>query len=355
MQPLTDKFVSSTILTFPRLASAMGPPASFSRARPGKPPTKKVRGFLSFPGEVRNQIYSYYFECGYRCEIAAKGSQFTQQKPKTVRLWAGAFHASSRSLNYTAKTTDEAPRTIRISRPLGKYSIVQGLQTNWFGSLFAINLVCKQIHAETLPFVYQKTTFVFDAPKRMLGFLNVVSNLKLEYITKLELHYTTYGNPQLSEHQLWQDLHGQSWIHACKTAARKLIGLHSLRIWIRVTNSLLRFNLREIWILPVLQFRRLTQVPTSADGPSTSDALEAQPLKLACVEVDFRTIHSGRDFRGNQPLAKASEDLHILFGEAIRLAILGAKEGEAMAGFNAAWEGEYAIWQYHLGYGRTGW
>jgi hypothetical protein len=344
------------MLTLPQSTSAMGPPASFfSRARPGKSTTKKVRGLLSLPGEVRNQIYSYYFEHGFRCEIAAKYTQFAQHRPKTVKLWAGAFQASSKTLKYTTKTTDEAPRTIRISRSLGKYSIVQGLQTNWFGSLFAINLVCKQIHAETLPFLYQKTTFVFDAPKRMLRFLNVISDQKLEYITKLELYYTTYGNPQLSEHQLWQDLHGRSWIHACKMAARKLVGLHSLKIWVRVTDSWLRFNLRETWILPVLQFRRLSQVRASTDVSSTSHALEMQASKLACVEVDFRTVHSGQDFRRNQPLAKASEDLHILFGEAIEFAILGAKEEDAMADFNAAWEGEYAIWQYHLGYGRTGW
>jgi hypothetical protein len=327
----------------------------FSHARPGKFTSKKVRGFLALPGEVRNQVYGYYFDCEIRCEIAAKGAQFKGHKTRTVKLWAGAFQTNSYKLKYASKATEEDLITIRISRPLGKYNIVQGLQTNWFASLFALNLICKQIHAETLPFLYQTTIFVFNASNRILNFLNVVSRPKLEHITKLQLHYTTYGIPALYNDRKWQDKHNESWICACSAASRKLAGLRSLKIWIRVVHLPLRMNLRQPWILPILQFRRLTQMSQKLDVLPSSSTPTQQQAKLQTVNVDFRSSISQAWFAGNHQLAKASQDLHHLFGHAIELAILGAKEEVAMAAFNAAWEGEYAMWQNHLGYGKTGW
>ncbi|KAH6009307.1 hypothetical protein HBI84_048840 [Parastagonospora nodorum] len=317
----------------------MGPSTSlFSRTRPSRSTPKKIRGFLSLPGEVRNQIYACYFESQFRCEIASKGANFHPPKPKTVKLWAGSYSTKSPTLQHTSSTKEDTPLTIRVSRPLCKYTIVRGIQTNWLASLFAVNLVCKQLHAETLPFLYQNTVFVFDAPKRILSFLGVVSNSKLAYITKLQLYYTTYGSPRMAADGVWQSKHRQSWLRACTAASKKLVSLQSLRIWICVLDSPLRCNLREAWVLPLLQFRRLTR--------------DTQTLKA--VDIDFRTGLSGFSF-ANQPLRHASEDLHRLFGQAIRLAILGAKEEVAMKGFNEAWEGEHEMWQYHLGYGKTGW
>lgn len=334
----------------------MGPSACFfSRSNPGKSTSKKLRGFLSLPGEVRNQIYSYYFESEFRCEIAAKGSSFDQNKAKTVKLWAGAFQTNSQHLKYDTKPKENAPTTIRISRSLGKYKVVQGLQTNWFASLFAINLVCKKLHAETLPFIYQKTTFVFDAPNRITNFLGAVPKSKLKYITKLDLHYTTYGNPKFANDCIWQDKHRKSWIRACGAVSKKLVGLRSLKIWIRVVGIFLRFNLREAWILPLLQFRRLTRAPTYEIVSSSQVVPTQQPRNLQHIDIDFQS-HLSRDaFDGIQQLARANEDLHRLLGEAIKLAILGAKEEEAMVGFNTAWEGKHAMWQHHLNFAGTGW
>lgn len=317
----------------------MGPTTClFSRTRPSKSSPKEIRGFLSLPGEVRNQIYAYYFESQFRCEIASESANFNPPALKTVKLWAGSYSTKSPSVQYPSPTKSNTPLTIRVSRPLGKYTIVHGIQTNWLASLFAVNLVCKQLHAETLPFIYQKTEFVFDAPKRILSFLSVVSNSKLVYITKLQLHYTTYGAPRMAADCVWQDKHKQSWLRACTAASKKLVNLQSLGIWIRVLDSPLRLNLREAWVLPLLQFRRLTR--------------DTETLKT--VDIDFRTGLSGFKF-ANPRVRHASEDLHRLFGQAIRLAVLGAKEGVAMKGFNDAWEGEHEMWQYHLGYGKAGW
>ncbi len=49
------------------------------------------------------------------------------------------------------------------------------------------------------------------------------------------------------------------------------------------------------------------------------------------------------------------DPLHRLFGEAISLAILGASEEDAMAGFKEAWDGRHKEWQHHLNYSDTDW
>jgi hypothetical protein len=326
------------------------PTSLFSRARPGKPTIKKVRGFLSLPGELRNQIYRYCFEGDreFRCEIAAKGSKLVEErKKKTVKLWAGAFATDHQVLKYHAVVRQDDPVqvTIRMSRQLGRYTAVQGLQTNWSTSLFAINLVCKQLHAETLPYIYTKTTFVFDASTRIIIFLNVVPKTNLGYITKLHLHYTTYGCPRILDDRSWQEKHNKSWIAACSSASKKLTGLRNLKIWLFVTENAVRFNLHEPWVAPLLQFRRL----------SIATKTTARTGRLDTVNIDFRTRWSGCVFDGRQEVARASEHLHELFGCAIGAAILGAKEEDAMSGFNKAWDGEYHMWQFHLGYARTGW
>jgi hypothetical protein len=329
----------------------MGPTTClFSRAQPSQSTPKRVRGFMLLPGELRNLIYQYYFSSSFRCEVASNSRQFEACKPRTVKLWAGAFQPHSQSLQYTSPTNSESPITIRISRPLGKYNIVHGLQTNWFASLFALNLVCKQIYTETLAFIYHKTVFVFDAPSRITNFLRTVSSPKLGHITKLQLHYSTYGCPKWTRDRVWQDKHNESWIRACTLAAKKLGNLTSLKLWIRVNHDPLRFSLRQTWVVPLLQFRRLA-LTCNKDSPTTS----VQRKMLQSVAIDVQTRLSGCHFVGNQQLARASEDLHRLFGKAIGKAILGAKEEVAMAEFNDAWEGEHAMWQYHLGFAKTGW
>lgn len=327
----------------------------FSRSRPGKSTPKKMRGFLSLPGELRNQVYHYYFESDFRCEVAAKGSQLEGYKIRTVKLWAGAFQSNPQVLKYDSEAKEEGPLTIRVSRPLGRYNIVKGLQTNWFASLFAISLACKQVHAETLPYLYRKTEFVFNASNRLTNFLKVISSSKLEHITKLQLHYTTYRNPQMSGDHMWKEKHNKSWIRACNAASKKLVGLRELKIWIRVHDHPPRFSLRESWVLPLLQFRRLRQAASLVGGNSALDKPEPHERKLSTVDIDLRTKWSGNCFGGNQELAKASEDLHCLFGGAIRSAILGAKEEVAMMAFNTAWNEEYQVWQFHLSFAQTGW
>ncbi|RMZ74179.1 hypothetical protein GMOD_00005042 [Pyrenophora seminiperda CCB06] len=182
----------------------------FSRAHRRAVHTPKKRsGFLALPGEVRNQIYSYYFESDHHCEVVAKGHQLRQQKkPRTVKL-SSALTTPSPLL--PAPSTPDTIPVIRFSRCLGKYNVIQGLQTNWRRSLYALSLVCQQVYAETATFLYRKTVFIFNAPKRMANFFHVVHSTRLDYITKLRLHYDTYGPPKSTHDIIWQDKHGRSW------------------------------------------------------------------------------------------------------------------------------------------------
>jgi len=182
----------------------------FSRAhRPGLYTTKKLRGFLALPGEIRNKIYNYYFESELHCEMTSKRYQLQQQKePPVIRLWSAL--AASSPLLPVSKVSDTVP-VICFSRCLGKYNVIQGLQTKWLGSSYALNLVCKQVYAETATFLYCKTVFIFDSPKRITNFFDVISSTRLDYITKLRLHYDTYGHPKSTHDIIWQDKHGQSW------------------------------------------------------------------------------------------------------------------------------------------------
>jgi hypothetical protein len=189
----------------------MGATSLFSRAHPRASAPKKVRGFLALSGEIRNQISSYYFDSKHHCEVAAKECQFRRQKPRTVKLWSGIVSSSKRISAADTKALPESPTVIRFSRLMGKYNAVKGLQTNWLGSLYTLNLVCKQVYMETAVFLYHKTVFIFDASKRMMNFFSVVSTLRLESITKLRLHYDTYGHPERTEYLVWQDKHGESW------------------------------------------------------------------------------------------------------------------------------------------------
>lgn len=330
-------------------------PCLFFRARSGKQTPKKVCAFTALPGEIRNIVYDHYFEPKFRCEFAAKGCQFKEPENRTVKLWSGLTNSDGKKFKYDAKVEPEHLISIRIARPLGKYNVVKGLQTNWLASIYALSLVCKQVYAETVTFLYEKTTFFFDSPKRINNFLNVVSKPKLEQITKLQLHYITYRDPKSYHDRKWQEKHHNSWTRACKTAAKELSGLRELEVWVHTHDSAPQFNLREKWVAPMLQFRRLTYSSKSTDAPNLSSQSRTT---LNVVNIQIRTRWSKEPlavFNNNRSLAKACTDLHVLFGKAISLAIMGAKEAEAMIEFDDAWKGRYSVWRFHLQFAETGW
>lgn len=203
--------------------------------------------------------------------------------------------------------------------------------------------VCKQVYAETIGSFYKSTIFSFDSPNRVFSFLKVPSACNLANVTKIQLHYQTYGDPKKSEHLEWKQKHLRSWNRTCKAAAKRLVNLQSIDIWVRMTESVIRLDIHAPCLKPVFYFRKFRD-PTKT---------LAKALIKANVRVD--TIWSRPDAFINQHLSFASVHLHHLFGQAVGRLILGATEATAMADFNDAWENKYAQWRHHLDFAKTGW
>jgi hypothetical protein len=336
----------------------------FSRARPRKPVEKKIRGFLALPGELRNEIYKFYFPADFRCEIVGQGTDFDPLRYKMMKL--GLIPVRMRHMqDFWAPTQWEPfnPRAgtiIRVSRRLGKskQTRVDGLRTNWPNSPCALILVCKMIHRESVVFLYQNTTFVFNAPVRIKNFLETLPSTNLALVTRLELHYTNYGNFHSLYHSAVKDFrrsHLATWTTVCKAVVRQLVNLQELHLWMYITDSPLFFDLRQEWLSPLLPFRRCC-LAGGTDALKAAKPKEGTAKGLALVSVYFDTWWSRPDAFFDRPsLTRASADLHRLFGNAIRWAILGESEEKAMAEFKEAWEGEYAQWQHHLQFSTTRW
>jgi hypothetical protein len=135
--------------------------------------------------------------------------------------------------------------------------------------------------------------------------------------------------------------------------SKSLTSLRRLDVTVWVNEDAPKFNLRQKWLQPLLQFRRLSQNVDKASVPGHTTDQKLRTLKL--VTVNLRSRLWRRHFDGNTQLKFACKDLHRLFGLGISRAILGSKEDEAMSEFNAAWDGVYKMWQYHLNLAKTGW
>lgn len=309
-----------------------------------------MQGFLDLPGEIRNRIYRDYFQDTYRCEYMEE----SRNAPKTIKLVSNA--RLRRPNQWCAQPSPIAKTEIllilRFPRRCGTYN-GQRTSEGWLDPHGALVLVCKQVHKEALPLLYQQIVFVFNTPRRITGFLRTVPKQNHHHVTKLHLYYTTYGHPYAASDVVWQDKHIESWVRACKSTSKSFKCLRELEIEICVNEDAPKFNLRQKWLQPLLQFRRLTC--DSQKGPSGSALFDKKPRTLEKVFVKVRTRLWAHNFEGNVPLSKACKHLHRLFGQSISLAILGAKEEEAMAKFNVAWFDRYNIWQHHLGFAKTGW
>jgi hypothetical protein len=208
----------------------------FSRVRPGNPTPKKIRGFMGLPGELRNEVYGYYFQEGFRCEIAAKEAGFDQladkAPPEPIKLCVGMFKQATMptpsQLPVFKNGKKSEPAVLRVSRCWGNYKHVQGRLTKWETSLCALVLVCKQIHRESVIFLYHNTKFVFESPKRINNFFRWVPTANLFYVTKLQLHYVPHHDDE------WKATHQLAWSNVCKAFTKKLVNLQDLTIFIHV-------------------------------------------------------------------------------------------------------------------------
>lgn len=292
----------------------------FARARPGYTTSKKATGFLGLPGELRNEIYGYHFQDNVRVELAAKGFKFADEQT----------------------TRSEALSVLRVSRRLGRYMRIHGLQTHWLTSPGALILACKVVYCEAIAYLYRQTTFAFNAPKRIRNFLNVTPGQNLTHITRLQLHIETYQNPRSGADEVWKRVHTHSWMRACWAAAKSMVNLQDLRIHIMVHNRPLKFYLREPWVRPLLQFRPLFSQHTSRKDSASAQNRNTGSRRTKRVEVTLASFWTTqKDTINSGPIHDAAVDLHRLFSRAIARAILGASETAAMTEILQAWNGPF--------------
>ncbi|OCK78700.1 hypothetical protein K432DRAFT_427099 [Lepidopterella palustris CBS 459.81] len=305
-------------------------------------PKRKRTRFLDLPGELRNLIYQFYFEGGLRSEIVARGVELIPKPVKSIKLCV--FSCSGRIMPVGAERRDNhgALLTLRTSRLLGNYMRVHGVNTNWRNSFCALILVCKQLQVEVLPSLYNLTTFAFAAPRRISNFLTHVPKSCLKWISKLHLHYANYGPPE-TRFLAWKTKHANRWTQTFKQISKELPNLSELRIWLHVTESPLHFDLRQTWVQPLMQFRRLTRPRNESGIPKT----QPQP-SLTNIHVTLTSRWTKRFIWDNPELEDVCKDLHRLFADAIARAMLGWPEADAMVEYLDAWKGRYQPWQHHL-------
>ncbi|KAK7184126.1 hypothetical protein DPSP01_001236 [Paraphaeosphaeria sporulosa] len=302
---------------------------------------KKRVGFLELPGEIRNQIYEYHFQRGFKCEFVEMGAKLGHTQRECLKFLSRNRRSSDIYAHYLRRPAPVAD--VRFSRVLGRYERIQGLDTRWNTSLTGLIFICKQVYTECIGFFYLNTTFVFDSPSRIANFLKVPSATNLANVAKIQLHYRVYGEPWETKDVRWKEKHLHSWNRTCKTVAKKLTNLQHIDIWIYTRERSLRFGMDEPYLKPFCWFcKRLDPSRTLAKSLITSN-------------VHLITAYNRWDSFTDRSLQLASLHLHKLFEEAIGCVILGANPEVAMKDFNGAWENQYTQWHHHLQFARTGW
>ncbi|KAF2281037.1 uncharacterized protein EI97DRAFT_429119 [Westerdykella ornata] len=343
---------------------------SRQRPKPKKPATlsqylrqpsspKRTIGFLSLPGEIRNIVYEYYFEDGFRAELAAKGAVLGRPKLRTAKLFLPIHDLHGRMQGYRPKAIKTGTRTIRVSRKLGARSTGERVRTKWSSSLCPLILVCKRVYQETMRFLYQSTTFVFTAPWSIMNFLNTVPQKNLAHITKIQMHYSSYGHPEWADLAGFKEKHIMSWTKACKSLSEKLTSLRELEIWYNHNETCPHYSLYKPSLRPLYQFRRLSCSRPAVDTYPLISADEcdngaSKPLRI--VNVHFSTAMS-RELKRMEPLHRIilsqvktpRLEMHRLFGETIASAILGSSAKDASATIRAVWA-SYEFMQVLLGH-----
>lgn len=312
--------------------------------------------FLDLPGEIRNKIYQFYFRETYRCELVGEGCTLSGRGPKTLKVLSNTSdtYLPHRHSHLKSSRYGSAPINVRFPRLHRPRCGPNYKERHWLNSHGALILVSKQVAVEVIPLLYHQITFVFEAPRRITQFPARVPPPSHSYVTKLHLYYTTYGSPAATSDVAWQEKHIESWVRASKMATKSFTSLRELDVDVWINEDAPKFNLRQKWLQPLLQFRRLTCDVQKEASPGETSLAQRQNT-LTTVRVRVKTRLWAHNFNYNPPVAKACKDLHRLYGLGISKAILVAKEDEAMVEFNKGWEGKHRRWQRHLRFARTGW
>lgn len=177
----------------------------------------------------------------------------------------------------------------------------------------------------------------------MLNFLKVVPAPNQYHVTKIQLHYRTYGDPQKTKDIPWKKKHLECWDKTFKIVATELVNLKTIDIVVHLRETNVCLALSEPSLSPLFQFRRC------------SDSTRNQAKALETVNVVVYTMWTGDHFFFDPRLTWASDTLHTLFGLAVSRYILGQSEEQAMAQLKEVWDDDFKNLHHHLRIMPPGW
>jgi hypothetical protein len=184
--------------------------------------------FLSLPGELRNKVYDLVIPSSHVLVIA--------DHPQ-------------RELNKRRKLYSSAkPSRYRLS---GRILSIDDEEADPLGLIKS----CRAISKEATKVFYSKTTPCFESLSVIDKFLNSASAAGIRCIRSISLSFAEYGEPRLTKNKGWKDKKDLRWQRTCARIATTLVGLHTLKLDLRLATWPTTLGTDESWTRPLMALK----------------------------------------------------------------------------------------------------
>ena len=212
--------------------------------------------FLKLPGELRNKIYDYALvRQSYQIEWVDnnhKSKSLTYRLPRLSKAHGPRLDSDSAKRRRELDCRRRVPSQKRL--PVG--SIHPGPA--------ALLAICRDMHQEACSVFYSKSSFTFHGLGALRHFLNNLSPVATEALTRLSIKYRAHGEPNRTEDQIWKAKHDRLWEDLCWRIADECTSLTCLALDLTLNKSPLRFAPFDLadetgigaqWIKPLWAFQ----------------------------------------------------------------------------------------------------
>jgi hypothetical protein len=198
---------------------------------------------------------------------------------------------------------------------------------NWPNSISALHLANKQLHRETVFYLYSKPTFYFQCLTYAGQFMNIVRRHNaLESISSLSLGLQTEEPPTSAKHIFELKRSYEALSNNITEMAKRMPKVKKLAVVVEVREEPLAFTFREQWVQPILQFSKFKDAEEIQIKIQSPELREEKNRDMS-AELYF-------EYRERTTLEKetysAMEQLHTLFGEALTRRVEGDCESCAI-------------------------
>lgn len=218
--------------------------------------TKGQFPFLKLPGELRNKIYDYaivrhYYQIEW-VDNSHKSKSLTYRLPRLGKAYGPRLDSGSAARRRQLDCSRHAPSQKRLP----KDSIHPGPA--------ALLAVCRDMHKEACSVFYSQSCFTFHGLGALRHFLNNLSPVATEALTRLSIKYRAYGEPNRTQDQIWKAKRDRLWEDLCWRIADQCTSLTSLSLDLTLNKSPLQFAPFDLadkagigaqWIKPLWAFQ----------------------------------------------------------------------------------------------------